>query len=372
MSNYTKATDFAEKDGLPTNDPNKVIKGAEFEDEFDLIATAVNSKSDTASPTFTGTATLPTAVVTTLSLGGTTITSTGTELNILDGVTATTAELNYVDGVTSNIQTQLDAKGTVSSLSDLSVTATAAELNKLDGVTATTAELNYIDGVTSNIQTQLDAKGTVSSLSDLSVTATAAELNFVDGVTSNIQTQLDAKGTVSSLSDLSVTATADELNKLDGVTATTAELNLVDGLTAIPDYVTGIFTPVVADNFSGGNTASVGTANGRYTKVGRMVHVTIQLVDITTTGMSGNIYVRDLPFTAYDSGSPNMLWMGTLYASQVATGTDGPFVPQIIDNTDYIQFIRSITSSSQFTRLVVSDLTSGASDMYISISYEAA
>ena len=302
MSNYTKATDFAQKDGLPTNDPNKVIKGAEFEDEFDLIATAVNSKADTASPTFTGTVTIPTAVVTTLSLGGTTITSTGTELNILDGVTASTAELNL-----------------------------------LDGVTATTAELNYVDGVTSNIQTQLDAKGTVSSLSDLSVTATA-----------------------------------DELNKLDGVTATTAELNLVDGLTAIPDYVTGIFTPVVADAVSGGNTATVGTANGRYTKVGRMVHVTIQLVDITTTGMSGNIYVRDLPFTAYDSGSPNMLWMGTLYASQVATGTDGPFVPQIIDNTDYIQFIRSITSSSQFTRLVVSDLTSGASDMYVSISYEAA
>ena len=70
--------------------------------------------------------------------------------------------------------------------------------------------------VTSNIQTQLDAKGTgtVSSLSDLSVTATADELNYVDGVTSNIQTQLDAKGTgtVSSLSDLSVTATAAELN----------------------------------------------------------------------------------------------------------------------------------------------------------------
>ena len=220
MSNYTKATDFAAKDALPSGDAAKVIKGAEFEDEFDAIATAVNSKADTASPTFTGTATLPTAAVTTLSLGGTTITSTG------------------------------------------------------------------------------------------------AELNFVDGVTSNIQTQLDAKGTVSSLSDLSVTATAAELNKLDGVTATTAELNLVDGLTAIADYSTGTFTPVVADAASGGNTATVGTANGRYTKIGRMVHVTIQLVNITTTGMSGSVYVRDLPFTAYDSGSPNMLWMGTLYASQ--------------------------------------------------------
>jgi hypothetical protein len=139
-----------------------------------------------------------------------------------------------------------------------------------------------------------------------------------------------------------------------------------------PDYATGTFTPVVADAVSGGNTATMNSAQGRYTKVGRMVHVTIQLVNITTTGMSGSIYVRDLPFTAYDSGSPNMLWMGTLYASQVTTGTDGPFVPQIIDNTDYIQFIRSITSSSQVTPLAVSNLTSGASDMYVSISYEAA
>jgi hypothetical protein len=96
----------------------------------------------------------------TLTLGGVAVTSTAAELNILDGVTATTAELNFVDGVTSNIQTQLDAKGTgtVSSLSDLSITATAAELNIMDGVTATTTELNYTDGVTSNIQTQLDSK----------------------------------------------------------------------------------------------------------------------------------------------------------------------------------------------------------------------
>jgi hypothetical protein len=44
----------------------------------------------------------------TFTLGGTAITSTAAELNLLDGVTATTAELNYLDGVTSNIQTQLD------------------------------------------------------------------------------------------------------------------------------------------------------------------------------------------------------------------------------------------------------------------------
>lgn len=75
----------------------------------------------------TGTATLTT---TTLVLGGTTITATGTELN-------------YVDGVTSAIQTQLNAK--VESLTDLSITASTAELNTLDGITASTAELNYND-----------------------------------------------------------------------------------------------------------------------------------------------------------------------------------------------------------------------------------
>jgi hypothetical protein len=44
--------------------------------------------------------------------------------------------------------------------------------------------------------------------------------------------EIDVRATVSSLSDLSVTATAAELNIMDGVTATTAELNYVDGVTS--------------------------------------------------------------------------------------------------------------------------------------------
>ena len=39
--------------------------------------------------------------VTTLDIGGTNVTSTAAELNILDGVTATTAELNVLDGITA-------------------------------------------------------------------------------------------------------------------------------------------------------------------------------------------------------------------------------------------------------------------------------
>ena len=131
-----------------------------------------SSGMGSANPTFTGILTVPNINVTTaLQFGGVALTSTVIELNKLDGVTATTAELNYVDGVTSNIQTQINTKGTVSSLSDLSITSTAAELNKLDGVTTTTAELNYVSGVTSNIQTQLTAAVNPSLISKVEAEA---------------------------------------------------------------------------------------------------------------------------------------------------------------------------------------------------------
>ena len=57
MSNYTKLTNFAAKDALVSGNPAKVIKGSEVGAEFDAIAVSVATKSNTASPTFTGTAT---------------------------------------------------------------------------------------------------------------------------------------------------------------------------------------------------------------------------------------------------------------------------------------------------------------------------
>jgi len=71
----------------------------------------INTNLDTLDDLFDGT----TAVAPNLvgfKVGGTAVTSTATELNLLDGVTATTAELNYVDGVTSNVQTQLTTLST--------------------------------------------------------------------------------------------------------------------------------------------------------------------------------------------------------------------------------------------------------------------
>lgn len=74
MSNYTKTTDFGSKDTLPSGDSNKIIRGSEFDTEFNAIATAVSSKADTASPTFTGTVTMSALTISgdvSVSLGAT-------------------------------------------------------------------------------------------------------------------------------------------------------------------------------------------------------------------------------------------------------------------------------------------------------------
>ena len=151
----------------------------------------------------------------------------------LTGVNATAAELNILDGVT----------------------ATAAELNLLDGVTATTAELNYVDGVTSNVQTQMDTKAPVAGptftgtlaaptinastalqIGGTAITATAAELNIMDGVTVGAS-DINSVTTKSPTADptFTGTATAPTINastalQIGGVaiTSTAAELNYND------------------------------------------------------------------------------------------------------------------------------------------------
>ena len=169
------------------------------------------------------------------------VTSTTAELNILDGVTSTAAELNLVDG--SSGGTVVNGKAaiygssgelnaTTLQIGGSSITASVAELNIMDGVTATTAELNIMDGVTATTAELNIMDGVTATTAELNildgVTATAAELNILDGVTS----------TTAELNILDgVTSTAAELNILDGVTATAAELNYSDTGAAVGTVV---------------------------------------------------------------------------------------------------------------------------------------
>ena len=180
------------------------------------------------------------------------VTSTATELNLLDGVTSTTAELNILDGVT----------------------ATAAELNALDGITAVVGELNALDIGSTAVGTAVASKAVIldsnkdyTGMRNFTITGdlvVGGTTTVVDTVTMNAENAVvfegatadgnettltivdpdadrtiklpNQSGTIPVLaaeSATAITSTPEELNILDGVTSTAAELNALDGITAV-------------------------------------------------------------------------------------------------------------------------------------------
>ena len=107
------------------NSHGQQIKAAPHSESASNVLTIPSTGGDSTLVSDASTSTLTNKTLTSPKINeDVAVTSTATELNLLDGVTATTSELNILDGVT----------------------ATATEINLLDGVTATTTELNLIDG----------------------------------------------------------------------------------------------------------------------------------------------------------------------------------------------------------------------------------
>jgi hypothetical protein len=170
------------------------------------------------------------------------VTATPAELNLLDTATAGTqvasvaviADANVNIGATKVTELHIGATG-----AETQVTATAAELNLLDTATAGTqvasiaviADANVNIGATKVTELHIGATG-----AETQVTATAAELNYLD-LTGAVGTQEASKAVVadanvntgvSKVTELHIGATGAETQ----VTATAAELNLVDGFVA--------------------------------------------------------------------------------------------------------------------------------------------
>jgi len=121
-------------------------------------------------------------------------------------------------------------------------------------VSASKTKVVYCDGAGAGAAV-VDISGGFDSttLAELGVTASAAELNIMDGVTA----------TAAELNILDgVTATAAELNLLDGVTATTAELNILDGVTATAaelNILDGVTATTAELNHTDGVTSNIQT-----------------------------------------------------------------------------------------------------------------
>jgi hypothetical protein len=320
VGNYIKQVDFAIKDTFDVSNPAKVIKGTEFNTEYDLIATAISEKPDSANGTHTGTTSIAS-----LSLNGTPITVSG-------------AELNTLENITGNVQNLITARmpkagGTFTGAVD--VTA------QLSSDTLSVGNSNPF---------------TVTDVGKVTANAYVSATEFRIGAVPIVDNSRNATFN-------SVTTTGFTFNG--------------DTITAIGDYSSGTFVPVIANANTGGTEASVGSAAGRWIKVGKQVTVNLRFTNVDTTGFgpADSVYIRALPFTAVDDAVATMFSVGSMFVSNVnnPTGTDsGSWIPVCEDNTDYLTVRSAVSNSGQPELLLFDDLNDDVADLYATITYETA
>ena len=137
----------------------------------------------------------------------------------------------------------------------------------------------------------------------------------------------------------------------------------------LDDYEEGTWTGIVADAASGGNE-SASACYGYYTKVGNMVYVHFNVSNIDTTGLTaGNdVYITGLPFTS-NGVTGNAKYTGTAHMS-VVTFDQTPIL-NMDENQTSIR-IAEVRSAAGIDFVVVSELSSGVSDIHGNLVYQTA
>ena len=263
MSNYTKTTNFAAKDSLPSGNAAKIVKGAEIDTEFNNIATASATKADIAGPTFTGTVTIPTVDLNGGAIDGTTVGATtaaaitgttivaNTSINIAgDGATVT--GIKDEDDMSSNSATKLATQQSIKAYVDSQVTA--QDLDVTDGSTSIDIDLDSeslgilggtgIDSTASGTGVTLAIDATVATLAGTQtlsnktlstpvvsgnlttdglvdgrdVATDGAKLDGIESGATADQTAAEIKTAYESNADTNAFTDADE-SKLDGIEA---------------------------------------------------------------------------------------------------------------------------------------------------------
>jgi hypothetical protein len=169
------------------------------------------------------------------------------------------------------------------------------------------------------------------------------------------------------------TTTVDVLNVTGAATGT--DLTLSGGVylggtgsaNYLNDYEEGTWTPVISDATSGGNIGSATIAFSTYTKIGNAVYLKAQIINIDTTGLTGssNLYVQGLPFVA-DGTSFGLLNSAFVTGSANCIGVNS----NITDGSNYLRTTEKISGGSYLV-MDVSQFSSGAADIWISITYHA-
>ena len=294
MTDYTKTTNFTAKDSLPSGNANKIVKGAEIDDEFDNIATAVATKSNIASPTFTGTVTGPTIVATTAFVP-----------DAADGAALGTTSLEFSDLFLADgsiIYFGADQDTTITHVADTGLLINSTRQlqfgdsdtyihQSADGVLDLVSDTEIeINATTIDMNGNLDLSGTLTMGS---AAISEADIEQIDDLTSGTVTAskavvVDSNKDIGSFRNITLTgeldaATLDISGNADIDGTLEADAITVDG-TALSEYIADTVGAMVSSNTETNITVT-------YEDGDNTLDFVIGTLNQDTTGTADNITV---------------------------------------------------------------------------------
>ena len=134
----------------------------------------------------------------------------------------------------------------------------------------------------------------------------------------------------------------------------------------LDDYEEGTWTPVFKD--SSNNSASAGTASGTYVKIGSVVHVQGNLININTSGLTSGdtALLIGLPFVINTASATRC--HGLLQTNDVTFAEGTPYI-QGINNQSKCNF-RFNKTGAVAQGMAVNTFSSGVADVFFSMSYQ--
>ena len=137
-----------------------------------------------------------------------------------------------------------------------------------------------------------------------------------------------------------------------------------------PLYESGTYTPQIFDAASGGNAGGAATAIGIWRRIGDIVFVNLQLINITKSGLTGgNVGHITVPFRSLNN---NANYATSVPMVSVLGGTGSDSVPPfaiLYPNRDRFFLARAVDNAN-FHEFTIDDYVSGV-DVSFSLSYIA-
>ena len=230
MSNYTKTTNFAAKDSLPSGNAAKIVKGTEIDTEFNNIATASATKANANNAALTGTTVFETLSDGTLSITGwvdednmssdsASLVPTQQSVKAYVDSQVTAQDLDVTDGSTS-IDIDLDSES-LGILGGTGIDSTASGTGVTLAIDATVATLAGTQTLSNKTLSTPVVSGNLTTDGLVDGRDVATDGTKLDGIESGAtadQTAAEIKTAYESNADTNAFTDADH-SKLDGIEA---------------------------------------------------------------------------------------------------------------------------------------------------------